>query len=80
MDVKEFPRLSLSGMGFFGLVGLGGGGGVLPLPNIRKCIRCMPMKISNVNCMVKLNIRYTFVVMARNCDVICRQKFGFDVV
>ena len=28
----------------------------------------MPMKFSQVDGMVKLNIRYTFVVIATNCD------------
>ena len=45
-----------------------------------KLVGCMPMKFSHVDGMVKLNIRYTFVVMATNCDVIGRQKIGFEAV
>ena len=48
----------------------GGGGDDLPAVNISKTIRCMPMKFSQVDGMVKLNVCYTFVVMATNCDVI----------
>ena len=40
----------------------------MPAANISKTIRCMPMKFSQVDGMVKLNIRYTFVVMATSCD------------
>ena len=38
--------------------------------NISKSIRCIPMKLSQVDCIVKLNIRGTFVVKTTNCDVI----------
>ena len=47
-----------------------GGGGDLPAANISKTTRCTPIKFSQVFGMVKLNIRYTFGVMATNCDVI----------
>ena len=41
----------------------------MPAANISKTIRCMPMKFSQVDGMVELNVRYTFVI-ATNCDVI----------
>ena len=45
----------------------------------------MPMKFSQVDGMVKLNIHYTFAVMAKNCDVIITsenrsKKFGFEAI
>ena len=59
--------LTLSRLGFFCLLGLvvGVGG---PAANISKSIKCMPMKLSPVDRMVKLNIPYTFVVKTRNCE------------
>ena len=38
--------------------------------NISKTIKCVPIKFLQVDGTIKLNIRYTFVVMATNCDVI----------
>ena len=43
----------------------------MPAANISKTIRWLPMKISQVDGIVKLTIR---------CDVIGRQKFGFEAV
>ena len=39
--------------------------GHLLAANISKTIRCMPMKFSEVDGMVKLNILHTFVVIGR---------------
>ena len=59
--------LTLSRLGFFCLLGLvvGVGG---PAANISKSIKCMPMKLSPVDRMVKRNIPFTFVVKTRNCE------------
>ena len=48
----------------------GGGGGDFPAANISKTIRYVPIKFSQIDGTIKLNIRYTFVVMPTNCDVI----------
>ena len=44
----------------------------VPAANISKSI--MPMKLSQVDRIVKLNIHYTFVVKTTNCDVIVTPK------
>ena len=48
--------------------------GDLPAANISKTIKCVPMKFSQVDGTIKLNIRYSFAVMATNCDVIWRHQ------
>ena len=67
--------LPLSRLGFFLSSGLGRD---LPAANTSKTVWCTAMKFSQVDGMVKLNIRYTFVVMATNSDVII--LIGFEAV
>ena len=47
-----------------------GEGGGCDATNCSKTIRCIPIKFSQVGSVLKLNIRYTFVDIATNCDVI----------
>ena len=42
----------------------------VPAANISKRIRCLQMKLSQADRIVKLNIRDTFVVKTTNYDVI----------
>ena len=65
--------VTLSRAGFLALLGLGVGDD-LPTANISKTIRCMPMKFSQVDGMVKLNIRKAFVVMATNVTSLLRHR------
>ena len=74
--LKNFPIEPYLDWAFLCLQGFffGGGGVVfgmwryLPAANSPKTIRCIPIKFSQVDSLVKLNIRYTFVDMATKCD------------
>ena len=48
--------------------------GDLPAANISKTIKCVPMRFSQVDGTIKLNIRYSFAVMATNFHVIWRHQ------
>ena len=88
--LKNFPIESYPDWAFLCLQGLGGGGGVfgmwryLPADNSPKTIRCIPIKFSQVESLIKLNIRYTFVDMTTKCDDTMTssvvKKIEFEVV
>ena len=75
--VSTISILTLSRPGFFWFSGVGGGRN-LPAANISKTIRCMPMKFSQVDGLVKLEYTLQFCChgnkLWRHYDVIGQKK------